>query len=57
MEKIKAINTKTIRFEATNGQYWIKSAHDKAYELWDETEMLKRVARIPAKRVFWVEPY
>lgn len=54
-EKAKAISTKTIRFEATKNQYWIKSVRGKAWELWDETEMLKRVARIPVERVYWVE--
>ena len=57
MEKLKAITTKTMRLEATKGQYWIKSIRGKAWELWDENESLKRVARIPAKRVYWVIPF
>lgn len=57
MEKMQAITTKTMTIEATKGQYWIKSARGKAWELWDETGLLKRVARIPTKRVYWVIPY
>ncbi len=56
MEKFKMIITKTLRIEATKDQYWIKSARGKAWELWDEVESLKRVARIPSKRVYWVIP-
>ncbi len=57
MEKIKAIHTKTIRFEVTNGQYWLKSERGKSWELWDENEGLRRVKRIPSKMVFWIEPF
>ena len=57
MEKMKCITTKTMTLEATKGQYWLKSARGKAWELWDENESLKRIARIPAKRVYWVIPF
>ena len=56
MEKIKRIITARRTFEADTGQYWVKSQRGRSYELWDERNELRRVFRIPAKRVFWVTP-
>ena len=57
MEKFKAIETATKRIEAGINQYWIKSARGGSWQLWDETELLRCIKVIPAKRVFWIIPY
>ena len=56
MEKIKRITTARRTYEADTGQYWVKSQRGRSYELWDERNELRRVFRIPAKRVFLVRP-
>lgn len=57
MKKIREIRTATKCYQASANQYWQLSARGKSYELWDETNLLRRILTIPCKRVLWVFPF
>ena len=54
-KEIECIFTAKRRIELCEKQYFCET--EKAYEIWDESELLRMVKRIPKNRVFWVWNY
>jgi len=52
LPKVIMIRSATIAYILNKNQCFYRT--NKAFEIWDEKPLLRRIKRIPRSRIFWV---